>query len=99
MKLSTLEFDVIQLKHRDYQILHDKYKRPKYEIIINITKDWDSLVGGNVFYVNGSGDYLELPGIGNVITITKTSILRHFIKYINFYADKDKRVLLLAKIF
>jgi hypothetical protein len=83
-----------KFKHHDYTLLHDTLQQKSdIEIIFNISK-WDSKCGGSVLYIDGSGDFIQVPCNANALTIIRTKGRKQFVKYINCKAKKSERIFL-----
>jgi len=81
-------------------ILNDKYlDKSGIDIIIDITKNWDEKWGGLFTYTDGLGNYVQVPPAENSLTIVKRKKgMNGFINYINHYAKKKERIVLIAKL-
>ncbi len=92
-----VEFTAYLLEWKDYLLINDNFKeKPGYEVIIEID-NWNTKYGGNVHYVNGKGDYLQIPARKNSLIIVKREHQK-FIKYVNHLAKGKKRFFLLGKV-
>ncbi|HLD39533.1 MAG TPA: hypothetical protein VJB13_00120 [Candidatus Nanoarchaeia archaeon] len=100
-KVEDMNFTVIRLGWKDYQILHDRYleKNPGVDIILDITDAWDNEWGGMVTYTDGRGMVYPLAPAGNSLAIIeRKKNLHKYFQYANHYAEEKKRVFLIATI-
>lgn len=98
-KLSIRTAKLLALGASDYRIAHDAAREePGIDIILDITPAWDQKWGGQVAYVDGSGDALVLPAAKNLLAIVerKKSIQR-IVTYVNHHAGRKKRVFVLVR--
>lgn len=100
IKVKKLSVQILSFGWNDYTILHDAVKEEiAYDIIFDFTDLWNSDFGGQIIYIDGSGDYFEIPQRRNTITIVKRKKgLRRFVKYVNNHAGRKKRYFLISKI-
>ncbi len=88
-----------QLKHKDYTILNDdNLTKSNYNILIDLTKNWQPEWGGTVTYTDGEGNIIQIPTEYNSITILNTQNLQRYIKYINNLAQNNKRKLIIIEL-
>lgn len=91
---------LFQFKTKDYLILNDNaIEPPGYDLIFDFTEHWDEHWGGSIIYVDGSGDYTQIPTKGNSLTIIRREKTVHkFVKYVNHLAKDNKRIFLCTTI-
>jgi hypothetical protein len=83
--------------HKNYTILHDKHiEEPGIDLFIGLTDKWNNAWGGNVVYVDGSGEYTKTQIGGNMLVIverkkTEQGTTQKFMQYVNHHA-KEKLV-------
>ena len=99
-KVSKLKLRVFEFSWKDYIIINDKLKEnPGFDIILDITDDWDDNYGGSLVYVDGSGDHFHIPAKGNTLIIAQRKKgIQKFIQYVNNLAKNKKRTLVIARI-
>lgn len=99
-KISFKTKSILQFQHKDYTLLNDKNIEPQaYDIIFDITTDWQDSYGGNLIYTNGHGTSFNIPSKANTLIIIKrTKEFNKYIEYINHYVKKKKRCLIIATI-
>ena len=99
-KIKKLSGQVLSFGWKDYTILHDTVKeKQSYDIIIDLTNSWQEDFGGNIIYVDGTGDYVKIPDRRNTLTIVKRKKnIRHFVKYVNNLAGRKKRNILILQV-
>ena len=95
-KINPLNSELCAFGWKDYTIINDKKKERKgMDILIDLTQNWSANFGGNVVYVDGTGNYTKIGQKFNSITIVlKDSNSRKFIQYVNNLAGKTKMMLL-----
>lgn len=76
---------LLQFKHKDYTILSDlNPPEPMFDIILTLTSNWNPKWGGTIHYVDGIGNYQQVPPKANLLVIAKRDHTRkRFIKYVN----------------
>ncbi len=88
---------IYQFKHKDYIILNDATNPTStYEVIIDLTKDWDLKHGGQVIYIH-QGDSIRVPLKYNSVTIVKRENFQKYVKYVNYLAKNHKRTFLIME--
>ncbi len=99
-KKLTLEWQLLQFSPQDYTLLSDVEKQPaKHHLLISLTESWNPAWGGSSYYVDGSGEFTQIPSNGNILSVVKMNKnTRHFVKYINSLAAKKKRTILIGMI-
>jgi Rps23 Pro-64 3,4-dihydroxylase Tpa1-like proline 4-hydroxylase len=97
---SSWKIKALCFSWKDYIILHDENKEePGIDILLDFTDGWKPEWGGAVTYVDGTGDYTKIPIQGNMLALVqRTNNEQRFVQYVNHYAGKRKRILLLATI-
>jgi hypothetical protein len=88
---------IIQLGHKDYTLLNDKNLQPQgYDIIFDLTDNWQPEFGGNLTYTNSNNQSFTITSKPNTLTIVERSdLFQKYIEYINHYAQKNKRYILM----
>jgi hypothetical protein len=84
----------------DYTLLHDENAAPPgYDVILDVTPRWDNRACGHHSYVDGRGNELaRVPVVPNALAIIKKpATVLPFVKYVNHYAGKDRRIVLEAR--
>jgi hypothetical protein len=87
-------------QHKDYTLLHDKNKeQPGYDVIIDLTPDWDNRACGYHSYVDGNGtELVRVQPAMNALTIVKRDKnTMRFVKYVNHRAGNGRRIVLQAR--
>jgi hypothetical protein len=86
--------------HRDYEILSDlEDAESRYEIIIDLTDNWDASCGGTISYGNGQGESISTPTSKNTISlIKKKGTFQRFVKYVNNKAQRRQRMFVIIAI-
>lgn len=89
---------LLQFQHKDYTLLNDKnIEAQGYDIILDLTDNWHESFGGKLIYTNGQGESFNIPAKPNTLTIVKhTTQFQKYIEYVNHYAKKKKRFLLIT---
>ena len=88
------------LTHGDYTLLHDKNKEsPGFDVILDLTPQWDNRACGYHSYVDGdSNELVRVDPAPNTLTIVhRPKNVMKFVKYVNHFASKDKRIVLQAR--
>ncbi len=98
--ISLQNFKLLQFQHKDYTLLHDKNIEPSgYDIILDLTEHWQPDYGGNLIYTNGQGQVFTITSKPNTLSIIKrTKHFQKYIEYINHYAEKNKRYILIGTL-
>ncbi len=98
-KFKLLNLTIYSFSARDYTLLNDSYKeKPGMDLIFDFTEKWDSSGGGQVTYVNGTGDALKLPIKANsLLIIRRQKNVQRFVKYVNHNAGKERRWFVLIR--
>jgi len=99
-KINLKNQTLLTFQHKDYTLLNDKNIKPAgYDIIFDLTDNWQDSYGGNLIYTNGQGTSFTIPAKANTLTIIKrTNHFQKYIEYINHYAKKKKRCLIFLSI-
>ncbi|MDP3698483.1 MAG: hypothetical protein Q8R47_02755 [Nanoarchaeota archaeon] len=99
-KIEEVNFTVLVLTWKDYQILNDKYlEKPGTDIVIDLTDAWDADWGGVVTYTDGKGTAYPLAPAGNSLALVeRKKNLHKYIQYINHYGKNKKRMVLIATL-
>ncbi|HME86790.1 MAG TPA: hypothetical protein VKE88_00045 [Candidatus Nanoarchaeia archaeon] len=94
------KLSAIQLQSTSYQIIDDRnLEKPGFDIIFDLSSDWDDSFGGSIVYVDGSGEYTKIPSQANsLLIVERKKGVQKFIQYVNHHAQKKKRVFLIATI-
>ncbi|MBI4919562.1 hypothetical protein HY837_06530 [archaeon] len=100
-KITHTNFTAHLLEWRDYLIMNDDYEeKPGIDVIFDLTKDWNSKGGGQIIYVDGTGEYYAIPISENSLTIVERKKgVQKFFKYLNNLAKNNKRFFLVLNIF
>lgn len=98
--IKNLTWTYLEFEQQDYTILNDTtLDENAIDIIIDITQKWDTQSGGNLVYVDGVGDYSNIPPSYNTLIIAdRQNGNKRFMQYVNHYAKNNKRRLLIATI-
>lgn len=85
---------------KEYSILHDAaVENAGTDIIFDFTSYWQDEWGGQLIYVNGTGNYTSFPIRHNMLIIKKrVADEQKFVKYVNHYAQKQRRLFLLGSV-
>jgi len=86
--------------HRDYTVRHDKnIEPPGYDVLLDLTPRWNARACGHHSYVDADGNELiRIPVAGNTLAIiSRPNGVQKFVKYVNHFAGKDRRVVLEAR--
>jgi hypothetical protein len=86
--------------HRDYTVRHDKnIEPPGYDVLLDLTPRWNNRACGHHSYVNADGNELvRIPVAGNTLAIIRRPAgVQKFVKYVNHFAGKDRRIVLEAR--
>ena len=99
-KVSKIKLKVLKFSWKDYVIINDKLKeKPGFDIILDITDDWNQDYGGSLVYVDGSGDHFHIPPKGNTLTIAERKKgVQKFVQYVNNLSKDKKRCLIVATV-
>ncbi len=91
---------VYSFSARDYTLLNDSYKeKPGIDLIFDFTDGWGPSSGGQITYVNGTGDALQLPIQPNMFALVRRQKnTQRFVKYLNHRVGKKKRLFVLVRI-
>jgi len=88
------------MTHGDYTVLHDQNQELfGYDVILDLTPDWDNRACGYHSYVDGNGaELVRVAPAMNALTIVKRDKnAMKFLKYVNHHAGNDKRIFLQAR--
>jgi len=99
-EVDNIKLNAFRFAHKDYTILHDTLKsKPGTDIVFDCTGLWNEESGGNLVYKHKNGNTNSIPPNPNVLSIVHRNKgdLR-FIQYINHYAKKKKRLILMGTI-
>jgi hypothetical protein len=98
-KLNLSNAQIYSFSARDYTLLNDSYQENAgIDIIFDFTEKWDASCGGQITYVNGTGDALKLPIQKNsLMIIRRQKNVQRFVKYVNHKAGKKRRVFVLVR--
>ncbi len=98
-KISQIPFKSYQFQHKEYILRNDKTKKSVgIDLIIDLTPHWSDSYGGVLSYTQGKHTII-LPSHPNSLTlIKKNQHTQKYLTYINHYAKKHKRTLLVASI-
>lgn len=85
---------------KDYTILSDTaLEQPGIDLVLDFTADWNENAGGAVVYKDEQGNFISIPIAPNLLTLVERKpSVQKYVQYINHYAQKHKRYLLLGKI-
>ncbi len=85
---------------KDYTILNDEVvEKPGIDVFFCVSDDWDESAGGNVVYVDGTGEYTKTLLTGNMLMIVERKKgVQKFVQYVNHHAQKQKLYLIRATI-
>ncbi|OGY48324.1 MAG: hypothetical protein A3D39_00630 [Candidatus Buchananbacteria bacterium RIFCSPHIGHO2_02_FULL_39_17] len=99
-KISLKNLQLLQFQHKDYTLLNDKSIEPQgYDIILDLTEHWQPEYGGNLIYTNGQLTSYTIPSKPNTLTIIKrTKHFQKYLEYINHYAKKQQRYILIITL-
>ncbi|MBI2669141.1 hypothetical protein HYX14_04835 [Candidatus Woesearchaeota archaeon] len=99
-KKIKISFRLYSFSWRDYILLNDQsLEKPGIDLIFDLTSLWDSSWGGNIVYVDGTGEYTMIAGAPNTLTIVqRKKNVRKFVQYVNHYAEQRKRYLLMGTL-
>ena len=87
--------NLLQFKHKDYTLLNDQRRTSSGIDIIFTLNKWSQDYGGQIYYVNGTGEFIQIPDSENTLTIIKRNKeTRQFVKYVNNKAKNNKRFFL-----
>ena len=99
-KINHLTPSLLQFQHKDYTLLNYRSIEPQsYDIILDLTEHWQPEFGGNLIYTNGQGTSFTIPAKLNTLTLIKrTKQFQKYVEYINHYAKKQQRYILIANL-
>ena len=99
-KFTRFRAQIYSFSARDYTLLNDSHKETAgIDIIFDFTEVWDSSSGGQITYVNGTGDALKLPIKQNSLMIVRRQKnVQRFVKYVNHTARKKRRHFLMMSV-
>ena len=97
-KISKMKLRVLKFSWKDYLIINDKLKEnPGFDIIFDITDDWNQDYGGSLVYVDGSGDHFHIPPKGNTLIIAERKKgVQKFVQYVNNLSKGKKHYLVIG---
>lgn len=80
--------------HKHYTILHDEHvEEPGIDVFIGLTDEWNDAWGGNVVFVDGSGEYTKTQIGGNMLVIVeRKDKTQKFVQYVNHHCNDKKLV-------
>ena len=86
---STVKGAFYMLGWKHYTLLHDEaVEKPGIDVIFDLTPLWEDSWGGQVIYVDGTGEYRNVAIAPNTLTITQRNKgVQKFIHYINHHAQ------------
>lgn len=93
----------LRFQWKDYTLLSDHSDQyvegPGRDIIFDFTDYWDEKAGGTVVYKDEMGNFLALPRGGNIFSIVqRKATVQRFVQYVNHYAGKMKRYLVVGRV-
>lgn len=93
--------NALKFSHKDYIILHDDdLPEPGYDLIIDLTEQWNNEFGGTLVYTDGEGTTVDIvPNYGSISVVQRTENLHYYVKYVNHHAQQLPRYLVIAEIF
>ncbi len=99
-KLNSSTARIYSFSARDYTLLNDTYnEKAGVDILFDFTEEWDASAGGQITYVDGTGDALKLPIRRNSLMIVRRQKnVQRFVKYVNHIAGKKRRLFVLVSI-
>ncbi len=99
-KLIPKSASVYSFSAYDYTLINDSHKeKAGIDILFDFTGGWDSSGGGQITYVNGTGDALKLPIKRNsLMIIRRQKNVQRFVKYVNHLAGKKRRNFLMLSL-
>lgn len=99
-KLNLLKARIYFFSARDYTLLNDSHKeKAGIDILFEFTEKWDPSWGGQITFVNGTGDALKLPIQKNsLMIIRRQGNIQRFVKYVNHNAERKRRVFVLVSV-
>ncbi|MDO8642453.1 MAG: hypothetical protein Q7R76_02570 [Candidatus Woesearchaeota archaeon] len=85
---------------KDYTILNDEVvEKPGIDLFFCLSDDWDESYGGNVVYVDGTGEYTKTLLTENMLMIVERKKgVQKFVQYVNHRAQNKKLYLMRATI-
>lgn len=85
---------------KDYTILSDgALEEPGLDLILDFTAEWNEKAGGAIVYKDEQGNFISIPIASNIMAIVERKPgVQKYVQYINHYAQKQKRYLVLGKI-
>ncbi len=69
----------------------DSHKESKALAFFDFSSSWDPTWGGRDVFVDGTGNFVYVPVLGNTVTIVSLSGMQHFVEYVNHYAEDRRR--------
>lgn len=85
---------------KDYTILSDAaLEEPGLGLILDFTAEWNEKAGGAIVYKDEQGNFISIPIAPNLLALVERKAgVQKYVQYINHYAQKQKRYLVLGKI-
>lgn len=85
---------------KDYMILNDEaVEKPGIDLFFGLSDGWNASAGGNIVYVDGSGEYTKTLVTGNMLVIVeRKSGVQKFVQYVNHRAEQKKLYVIKALI-
>lgn len=85
---------------KEYVILNDDaVEKAGIDLFFGLSDGWDESAGGNIVYVDGSGEYTKTLVTGNMLVIVERKQgVQKFVQYVNHRAGEQKLVFIKAMI-
>lgn len=97
-KIQHLSWRGYSFGWKDYWLL-EKVKATGIDIIVDLSDGWNENAGGLVVYRDAEGNFRKIPASGNLLAVmVKKKGVQRYLQYINHYAGKQHRYLLLSRI-
>ncbi len=99
-KIKKIEAKAYSFSWKDYSILSDTtLEEPGIDFIFDFTHDWEEKANGYIFYKDGEGNFISLPIAANMLALVERKVgVQKYVQYVNHYAQKNKRLLLMGKV-
>lgn len=99
-KIKKIGAKAYSFSWKDYTILADATtEEPGIDLIFDFTHDWDEKANGYIFYKDGEGNFISLPIAADMLAIVERKAgVQRYVQYVNHYAQKNNRVLVMGKI-
>lgn len=98
-KIKKIAWNAYCFQWKDYWLLPEQSEPAAHEVLFDLSGEWREDASGLIVLRDAHGNFLKLPAGGNIVAVVERKKgLRRYVQYVNHYAGKQKRYLILGKI-